>query len=69
MLILGDGVFGERSPERQGEVLAGVGRMRDRIGYHGMYETVDYDATLEVQDDEYWQIIYRLGPLCGHHST
>ena len=25
-------------------------RLRDKVGYHGMYEILDYDATLEIKD-------------------
>ena len=25
-------------------------RLRDKVGYHGMYEILDYDATLELKD-------------------
>jgi hypothetical protein len=27
-----------------------VGQLRDKIGYHGMYEVLEYDATLEIMD-------------------
>ena len=27
-----------------------VGQLRDRISYHGMYEILEYDATLEIMD-------------------